>query len=95
MRLLDLSQHTLDPIKVVKQISYIHLSLFLSVVLSAIFSSALFVFSSQLSEIMFHDAKYEQLVQLAALDVFFLEYIHQAFPFLTLQWISLALPEFQ
>ena len=43
----------------------------LSVVLSAIVSSTLFIFSSQLSEIMFHNAKYEQLVQLAHLMFFF------------------------
>ena len=44
----------------------------LSVVLSAIFSTALFFFSYQLSEMMFHDENYALLVQLAALDIFFL-----------------------
>jgi O-antigen/teichoic acid export membrane protein len=45
---------------------------FLGIALSAIFSGSLFIFSPQLSEVMFHNVKYAELVQIAALDVFFL-----------------------
>jgi O-antigen/teichoic acid export membrane protein len=42
------------------------------IILSAVFSTALFIFSPQVSEILFHDAKLTVLVQLISLDIFFL-----------------------